>query len=60
MDTEWSISKPTRGWASCVRAGGGGYLVLTKEWQVQENLEWLSISGHNNQLGNATIERLGG
>ena len=43
-----------------MRAGGGGYLVLTKEWQVQENLEWLSISGHNNQLGNATIERLGG
>lgn len=35
-------------------------LVLTEEGDVHQDLDGLGISGHHNQLGNTTVQRLGG
>ena len=35
-------------------------LVLTQQWQVQQDLEGLRVGRHHNELRNATIQRLGG
>jgi hypothetical protein len=35
------------------------YLVFTQQGQMQKNLQRLSISSHNNEFSNASIEGLG-
>ena len=34
----------------------GDVLVLAQEWQVQDDLEWLGISGQYNQICNTTVQ----
>lgn len=36
------------------------YLVLAQERQVEKNLNGLGIGGHDDELGNTTVEGLGG
>ena len=38
----------------------GNVLVLAQEWEVEENLKWLSVGSHDNKFGDATVKRLGG
>eukprot|EP00965_Chrysotila_dentata_P017265 572995-Pleurochrysis_carterae.AAC.2 len=35
-------------------------LVLAEERQVQQNLQWLGVGGHHNQLGDSAVKRLCG
>lgn len=38
----------------------GDILILTQKRQVQNDLQRLSISSHDNELGDTTVQRLGG
>ena len=35
------------------------YLVLSKQWQVQQNLYGFCVSSHNHKLGDTTVQCLG-
>lgn len=35
-------------------------LVLAQQWQVQQDLQWLSIGGQNDEFGESAVECLGG
>lgn len=35
-------------------------LVLAEKWQMEQNLERLGVGGHDNELGDASVQRLGG
>ena len=35
-------------------------LVLAQQGQVQQNLQRLGVGGHDNELGNAAVQSLGG
>lgn len=35
-------------------------LVLTEEREVEDDLQWLSISGHHDELGNASVQGFSG
>merc|ERR1719219_2482904 len=30
--------------------------ILTQKWQMKQNLQWFGIGGHNNKLGNTSIQ----
>lgn len=34
-------------------------LVFAEKWQMEQNLERLGVGGHDNELGDASVERLG-
>lgn len=35
-------------------------LVLTQQWQVQQDLDWLSVGGHDDELRDTSVQGLGG
>lgn len=35
-------------------------LVLTQQWQVQQDLDWLGVCGHDDELGDTSVQGLGG
>jgi len=40
--------------------GKGKYLVLAEKRQVEENLQRLSVGGHDNELRDTAVQGLGG
>ena len=36
------------------------YLVLSQQRQVEQDLNWLRVSGHHDKLRDATVQSLGG
>lgn len=44
------------GWNKDVR----NVLVLTQQRQVQQDLDWLSVSSHDDELGDTSVQGLGG
>ena len=39
---------------------GYSYLVFTKEWEMEDDLKWLSVGGKDNQIGETSVKGLGG
>ena len=35
------------------------YLVLAQEWQVENDLEWLSVGSEHDEVGKTTVKGLG-
>ena len=34
--------------------------IFTQQWQVQQNFNWFTISGHDDKFGNTPVQSLGG
>ena len=35
-------------------------LVFAEKWKVEENFQWLSIGGHDDEVGDTSVQSLGG